>query len=58
MLSNLKKKNKKKIAFKLNTKFWNIFKILIKKKNLEYLHGKIQVSVGLYFLRKNLHLLR
>jgi len=58
MLSNLKKKNKKKIAFKLNTKFWNIFKILIKKKNLEYLHGKIQGSVGLYFLRKNLHLLR
>jgi len=58
MLSNLKKKNKKKIAFKLNTKFWNIFKILIKKKNLEYLHGKIQGSIGLYFLRKNLYLLR
>jgi len=58
MLLSLKKKNKKKTTFKLNTKFWNIFKILIKKNNLEYLHGKIYGKIGTYFLKKNRYLLR
>jgi len=58
MLSSLKKKNKKKIELKLQNKFWNNFKKLVKKNNLQYLHGKIRGSVGLYFLKRNMHFLR
>jgi len=58
MLSNLKKKNKSRIEFKLQKKFRNNFKRLIKINNLQYWHGKIRGSVGIYFLKRNLHLLK
>jgi len=58
MLSNLKRKNKSRIEFNLQKKFRNNFKRLIKINNLQHLHGKIRGSVGIYFIRKNRHLLK